>query len=89
MNLGLDFDATYTKDPETWDDVIALFHSRGHKVHCVTCRRDTTENRKIVKVPGVLVFFTGLRPKAEFMRKYGITIDVWSDDDPACVLHGK
>ena len=89
MNISLDFDATYTHDPQAWDAVIDLMQARGHKVHCVTCRRDTPENREIVVVPNVLVFFTDLRSKIEHMTKWGITIDVWIDDDPLCVVHGK
>lgn len=92
MNLALDFDDTYTKDPELWHEVIRLAELRGHRVYVVTCRRDTPENREIVRVPTLPPYrhyFTGLAPKRWYMQQQGIEIDVWIDDLPESVREGR
>lgn len=89
MNLGLDYDGTYSADPEFWDSFVALAKAYGHKVYCVTARRETLENVQECDVPGVLTYFTSLAPKDWYMReKRGIVIDVWIDDDPGVIVHG-
>lgn len=50
---------------------------------------DTAENRSDVKAGEMAVWFTGLAPKKWFMENRGIKVDVWIDDDPACVINGK
>lgn len=89
MNLSIDFDDTYTRDPDTWDKVIEIFRSAGHKVYCVTWRSDTFENKAEVgsmlnhKVDAI--FFTGQQAKKEYMYAQGIVINVWIDDMPFAV----
>lgn len=38
MNISIDFDDTYTRDPEMWNAFIRLAQASGHKVYCVTAR---------------------------------------------------
>ncbi len=89
MIVAMDFDDTYTLDPAAWDVVIRDLENAGHEVICVTCRRDTDENREKVQCGQLTVYFTGLRPKREFMLRRGVKVDVWIDDDPNCVENGK
>lgn len=79
----------YTLDPPTWDRIVEVLRDAGHIVYCVTCRRDTAENRCEVEAVDMSVWFTGLEPKKWYMEKRGIKVDVWIDDDPACVINGK
>lgn len=84
MNVGLDYDNTYTRDPECWNDVINVFQARGHNVYVVTMRtpeegrpvREALQNR----VEGI--FFTSRKAKKPFMFERRISIDVWVDDTP-------
>lgn len=87
--FGLDYDNTYTRDPVLWGEFIRLARSRGHKVHCVSCRFDNLENRQEMDVPGVLTYLTSMSPKDRFMRERGIAVDVWIDDVPGSVDHGR
>lgn len=86
MNVSLDFDNTYTRDPETWDEVVKLFRAKGHKVYVVTMRYlDGWEDIPVTKalkdkVDGI--FFTSRKAKKSFMFNEGISIDVWLDDIP-------
>lgn len=92
MLIALDFDDTYTADPPFWDSFIVLAQRHGHEVICVTCRRDTPENREIVAIPLLRWsshYFTGLAAKRWFLEQHGIAVDVWLDDDPECVYKGK
>lgn len=92
MTLALDFDDCYTLDPALWDAFIANAHERGHKVYCVTCRRDTDDNREAVRIACLEPHrhvFTGLVAKRWFMEQRGIKVDVWLDDTPACVENGR
>lgn len=88
MNLALDYDDTYTRDMQVWDNFITLLKQKGHNVYCVTMRYpeegfDVVENLH-GKVDGI--YFTGRLAKQPFMFKMGISIDVWVDDNPHFIL---
>ena len=90
MNIGLDYDDTYTKDPLLWDHFIRHL-PYSHKVYIVTCRRDTPENREEVCVKGIAKHrhhFTGLAAKKWYMEQQGIKVDVWIDDNPDSIVKG-
>lgn len=38
--LGLDYDHTFTADPDLWRQFISDAQRRGHTVVCVTARRE-------------------------------------------------
>lgn len=88
MNVALDWDDTYTRDPQMWNDIIGIMQHAGHTVYCVTMRA-AAEGRAVKealesRVDGI--FFTARRAKRDFMNSRGINIDVWIDDSPAFVL---
>jgi hypothetical protein len=84
MNISLDYDNTYTRDPKAWDHFLTFFREKGHKVYCVTMR--TPEEGMQVfhdltgKVDGIA--FTSRQAKKDYMFAHGISIDVWIDDMP-------
>ena len=86
-NIALDYDNTYSADPELWDQIVRLMQSRGWKVFIVTARMDTSQNHlDLDRVPNVNgKYFTSMTPKVDFMERQGITIDIWIDDDPYMV----
>jgi len=88
LTIGLDFDDTYTADPELWDRFVCVASQRGHRVVVVTCRRDTEENRKALQEADLpcLWFYANMGAKETVLRhEHGIEVDIWIDDDPACV----
>lgn len=92
MRIAIDFDDTYTLDPDFWDAVAAIAEGCGHRILIVTCRRGTDENMEIVRQytgDQYAAFFTDLNPKRDYMDRQGLPVDVWIDDDPNCVEHGK
>lgn len=96
--IALDYDDTYTADPELWQMFIMRAEKRGHRVYIVTCRRDTDENRlevygdresTLTGLPWSRHIFTGLAPKKWFCEQRGIKIDIWIDDMPECIYLGR
>ena len=89
MNISLDYDETYTRDPEFWDLVISAAHYQDHKVYCVTMRSaaecDDVFASLMNKVDGI--FCTNRQAKEKYMFKEGIMIDVWIDDMPFFILN--
>lgn len=93
MTIALDFDGTFTADPEFWMDFIRLTERRGHEVLIVSCRADDDENRETIRNE------TGLQPwrikltsgsaKRYWMERTGWKIDVWIDDEPKNIENGK
>lgn len=92
MNIALDYDETYTRDPEFWDGVIKLARERGHKVYCVTMRYALPQGEAL-EVAAALngkvdaIFFTSRKAKKDFMYEQGICINVWVDDMPTFILY--
>lgn len=90
MNIGLDYDDTYTRDPEVWDAFITLMRARGHKVYLVTWRFEAElgpvrTHHLQYKVDEIHA--TGRQAKEKHMFEQGICIDVWIDDNPRAILH--
>ena len=89
MNIGLDFDDTYTRDPEAWNTFIRYFTSRGHTVYCTTYRYPEQSAEVYASIGEIIghdrCYFTGYRAKQAFMLKQNIRIDVWIDDMPELI----
>lgn len=88
MIISLDYDDTYTRDPEAWNQFIKLFRSRGHKVYVVTMRYEPHEGDIVKRELAHLadgIFFTGRLLKEKFMLDRGIMIQVWIDDQPRLI----
>jgi hypothetical protein len=95
MNISVDFDETYTRDPELWDLFIELAKHRGHEVYCITARPPTKINKDEVydtigkRIGKENCLFTDAMAKAKFAYDKGIHIDVWIDDLPSNVDNNK
>ena len=90
MTIAIDYDDTYTVDPDFWNDVIMLAQRRGHEVVVVTARPDTEEMRcemrGVFDMWEVVVYCSGDEPKADYARRKGLAVDVWVDDSPGWVV---
>ncbi len=92
MNIGLDFDDTFTRDPIGFTAVVNLMVARGHLVYIVTWR-DEEEAKEVhaemqywkVDIEGI--YATSRKAKQAYMFAQGICIDVWIDDNPSAILH--
>lgn len=95
QTFGLDYDDTFTADPELWGSFVRTAHERGHRVVLVTARRETernvTEIRAALRSHGCVLpmVFSNLGPKIEAVAKRGISVSVWIDDYPYAIIHGR
>lgn len=94
LNIALDFDDTFTADPELWRKFVLSAEEAGHTVWMVTARRDTADNRDIIsKALGnledyVQVIFANLKSKMDHCDSIGLKINIWIDDSPHAVVFG-
>ncbi|OHB85686.1 MAG: hypothetical protein A2Z38_04105 [Planctomycetes bacterium RBG_19FT_COMBO_48_8] len=84
MLIAIDYDETYTRDPEFWDLVIALAVQRGHSVICATMRHEHEGNEIILMLGKKVerIIFTGRKAKHLFLQQVGYYPSVWIDDSP-------
>ena len=86
--FALDYDGTYSEDPELWQAFIALARQRGHRVMCVTMRYEHENAQVEWQLGGKVdrIVYTGRKAKAKHMKHLGLAPDVWIDDEPHWVL---
>ena len=82
MGIAIDYDDTFSTCPETWTKVIEILRASNANVFCVTYRKETSD--PITDFPGQ-VYYTGGRPKWEFMHEKQIDVHIWIDDWPALI----
>lgn len=83
LKIGLDYDQTYTADPELWDTLINVAVMRGHEVTFVTYRNPDSYNADIIcdtQRLGVKVIYTAGMQKSRFYKA-----DIWIDDSPETI----
>jgi hypothetical protein len=84
MKISIDYDNTFSCDPEGWCQVIDLLKSRGHEVICITKRPAWKMQEVIDSVPVPVIGAD--RFKIEAAIKAGHKIDVWIDDKPETII---
>lgn len=92
MNISLDYDNTYTRDPKFWNNFVELALNHGHSVYCVTARSNMQAEEVFDTIGKVIgedrCYFTNMTAKRNYMFKQGISIDVWIDDMPLFIDTG-
>jgi len=89
MRIAIDYDGTYTADPQLWNGFINAAKAAGHAIWIITCRRGEDEECRDIKIPGTFTVFTNMEAKKSYCERRLLKIDIWIDDDPASILHGK
>lgn len=86
LTIGLDYDNTYSADPECFRAIIRCFQSMGHEVLCVTMRHHELdwldEFKTLQDKYGVDTVFCNGYAKRKVTQDMGIGIDIWIDDTP-------
>jgi hypothetical protein len=87
VSVALDFDDTYTKDPATWQKLVAVMKESNWDVRIVTFRDDVGgyNNHDIKAAASVMdlpVIFTAGRQKSVACHNIGFKPDFWIDDMP-------
>ena len=92
--LAIDFDDTFTADPELWAVFIRLAIHKGHRVYCVTARRNSDENIDLLNDTfaehdlDIPIVFSNLGSKMWTMEQRNVKVNIWIDDAPHALVHG-
>lgn len=84
MLISLDYDDTFTRDPDFWCQVVALGRLRGHEFVCVTARSSPPESGREPHIP-MPVVCAGNEWKASAAARKGFIVNVWIDDMPQLI----
>ena len=90
MTISIDFDRTFSADPQLWGEFATKSVADGNTVVMISRRPDTAEDRKTVTetlgdyAPAFSqVLLVGSETlKADAAQAAGIAVDVWVDDSP-------
>ena len=85
MNIGIDYDGTYSAAPEMFKELISVFQNHGHKCYLVTARSEE-RSANLPEETGLEVIWTNQKAKARECFKQCVDIDIWIDDYPF-VIH--
>ena len=80
MKIALDFDNTFSVDPELWLHFVNMARLRGHEVKIVTSRHPGNSPPFPFPQFGLEVIHCSFTAKRKHYQA-----DVWIDDDPARV----
>jgi hypothetical protein len=87
MNIALDFDDTYTRDPALWDLFIAHAKDRKHDIRIVTFRKSTMSDPALDWLGSTIpVIYTEYTQKRKFTNDMGWSVDIWIDDSPEFIV---
>lgn len=88
MILALDYDYTFTEDPNSWYRIAHILRQAGHVVYGVTMRypHEASGMDHWYDKACNDIFFTGRKAKKLFMLGKGIKVDVWIDDNPTWII---
>lgn len=90
LTFGLDYDDTFTADPDLWRQFISTAQARGHQVVCVTARRTPPDFGREPRLPdSVPVVCAGQAYKQHAAAKAGHHINIWIDDMPELIAPSK
>ena len=86
MKIALDYDGTYTLDPEMWDMIIEGLVWKKHDIRIVTHRHETLDCiDHLFDIP--IIYTDGVAKKwwCEHREPYWVP-DIWIDDKPKGIL---
>ena len=88
MNIALDYDQTYTRDPDLWNEFILSARIRKHQVFIVTMRYENSEAipQDVASMVNRVIYTErrGKRAKMQFLQ---LPIDIWIDDMPDFIIY--
>lgn len=94
LTISVDFDQTFSADPELWGSFALDAVEAGNTVVMITRREDTPENQSAIAetLGGYAEAFSTVlligpeTLKDDAAQKAGISVDVWIDDSPQTVM---
>ncbi|KKK67994.1 hypothetical protein LCGC14_2948520 [marine sediment metagenome] len=89
LKICIDYDGTYTEDPELWDAFIRHAKKQAHHLICATMRYESEDSKNLQRLSMQCheTHFTGRRAKGPYLAALGITPDIWIDDNPCWITN--
>ena len=84
--FAIDFDGTWTADPEAFKEIAKILKLNGHRVIIVTAR--ISGSGVVERECGAFVdriLFSGAEYKRDFCEKNGEKVNIWIDDMPGMI----
>lgn len=88
LTIAIDYDDTFTADVNAWSAVIRVLQNAGHRVVCVSARRNDFGHRRELEAAlpkDVTVFLSYGTPKREYVKQNDLEVDIWIDDMPEAI----
>jgi len=88
LTIAIDFDETFTADTKMWSACIKTMQDAGHRVICVSARRNEFSHMYELQkaLPdGVQILLSYGTPKRLYAKAHGIDVDIWIDDCPEAI----
>ncbi|KKM71261.1 hypothetical protein LCGC14_1432440 [marine sediment metagenome] len=88
LTIAIDFDDTFSADPDLWREFVGVATGRryGHKCILVTNRPEAMGNDVRAEVGDLMpIVFAGRLSKKEAAARAGYSVDIWIDDNPEYV----
>jgi HK97 family phage portal protein len=94
LTISVDFDQTFSADPELWGSFALDAVEAGNTVVMITRREDTPENQSAIaetlgdyaEAFSTVLLIGPETLKDDAAQKAGISVDVWIDDSPQTVM---
>lgn len=87
MLIALDYDGTFTADPDFWLAFVHKALSEGHEVFCCTMRYPHECASIDIRLSTLVqIIATSRKAKMEFMREVGVVPQIWIDDQPHFIV---
>lgn len=88
LKVALDYDDTFTVNPQMWGMIVAVMKQFGAEVKFVTYRSMKTNNADIelsAKEVDIPIIYCNYYQKAQVCAKSGWIPDIWIDDMPILI----
>lgn len=90
MIIAIDYDHTYTADPNLWEIFFRIAKLSGHQVICVTGRNCWSLDMQLNPLPhNMPIVYSGKELKEKAALKAGYKVDIWIDDMPGTIQETK
>lgn len=83
--ISIDYDHTYTADPDFWDAVIEMAKLHGHDFICITNRPWVPNTTQTERVPDIPIIAAADQLKQDAAALAGYKVNIWIDDTPGSI----
>jgi 5'(3')-deoxyribonucleotidase len=82
--IALDYDNTFTTDPEAWEKAMLVLKYSGFRIIGITMRYPEESYDVDMRYGNLCdqIHFTSRKAKMQYCHQNNIRVDIWIDDNP-------